>query len=54
MENVAKIECEIKKGVSKKNGKPYVMVSIPLGQDCDKVVFLTAPESALLKLTYDF
>lgn len=47
------ITATIKKGVSQKTGKEYVLIEIPITDDYKKVVFLDKPEQALIKLTYD-
>lgn len=48
-----KVTGEIKVGQSKKTGKDYVMVEIPLTDNYKKVVFLDPAEQALVKITYN-
>ena len=47
------ISPRIEKGVSKKTGKEYFMLKIPLSEDYEKVVFLDPAEASLVKLTYN-
>lgn len=47
------ISAKIEKGVSKKSGKEYVMVKIPLAPNYVKVVFLDPAEQALVNVTYN-
>lgn len=47
------ISATIEKGVSKKSGKEYVMIKIPLAPNYTKVVFLDPAEQALVKVTYE-
>ena len=47
------ISATIEKGVSKKNGKEYILIRIPLAPNYNKVVFLDSAEQALVKATYE-
>lgn len=47
------IQAEVKTGISKKNGKEYTMIEIPLAEGYNKVVFLDKAELALIKVTYN-
>lgn len=44
---------EIKKGVSKKTGKDYILLEIEITPEYKKVVFLDPAECALVKATYN-
>ena len=47
------INAELKKGVSKNNGKEYYVVEIEITPEYKKVVFLDRCETALVKMTYE-
>ena len=47
------IKSELKKGVSKNNGKEYYAIEIEITPDYKKVVFLNSCEVALVKITYE-
>ena len=47
------IKSELKKGVSKNNGKEYYCIEIEITPDYKKVVFLDPAEVALVKIAYE-